>query len=414
VRNLTRPAPFVLVVVLLVLAACSSSDYETDPPPPTTPLQLLPLFGNGLITEVGDTSLPLQLWVLDLDHRPVPGVAVTWSVAAGLGAAIPLADTTDATGIARARFLATADTGTRVVTARVAGSVDSAWFTLRVLPPCAVGRLATGQVLDTTFADGPCRLHQFDLLISAGQAYFITQTHQADSARGGLDQVDPILALWQITPGIPIRADRGRFLTFSDDEGGDRNAELFLVAPENGSIRIVAGTFGGSNGLGGSRLAIATCPVIPVTATMGTATYQLSATSTEGCLRHRTPGGSAYRFLSVPIRASERLTIRVTSEAFTPVWDAFANWDVYGFNDGLPGTVVGSGSTRIVTADQAGIVTIAIGGSVPTATGEFSLTIAREGGGTSPASDAGSSQPPLDVCAKLGDAAAAWRGRLCD
>ena len=348
------------------------------PPPPG--VRIVPWFGEGLIAVVGDTSVALQARVVTDDGQftGISGATVTWRVVSGPGEMVAIDDTTDGAGLARARYVATSDTGTRVVVAYLAGTSDSALFRLRALPPCPVATVSVGQTIDSALAGGVCDRGEFDLEAVAGQAYFITYTHRPDPAQGGLDRVDPILALWEGIAGRTVQFGRDPLLTVSDDEGGGRNSELFFVAPKSTNLRIQALTFGGPNGLGGYRLKVEACPILPVAADPGAATYSLPAAASGPCLRHHEGVTSAYRFLSIPVAAGEKVTIRVASADFIPVWDAFPDWATFGESGGQVETMVGTDRSRVVMAFEAGVVTIAVGGTTPEAAGDFILTIARE------------------------------------
>lgn len=331
--------------------------------------------GNGQIVAIGDTSTALVLEVQDSLHLPLAGLPVTWQVVTGPGTITP-ADTTDALGRVSARYFATLDTGTRVVQARV-GAIDSVRFALRVLPPCHVGVVLIGGVVDSTLSGaGPCNQGEFEISLVAGQAYFLTETHHPDPTHNDVDFVDPLLYLWQAFDARPVRQDRSKFLVYSDDEGGDLNSELFFIAPATGFYRAIAGSLA-DVGFGGYRFSVEACPVIPAAIESGTHTYALPAISPTRCIRHYPAGTTNYRFLGVPVAANEQVTVTVTATDFVPVWNALANFDVYDANDFYPGTVVGSGHSRTVTSNDAGTLTLAIGGSVPTAAGNFTVTITR-------------------------------------
>jgi Big-like domain-containing protein len=352
-------------------------------------VRILAWFGEGLIAEVSDTSVALQVRVVTDDDRflGISGAAVSWRVAGGPGQMLVVDDTTDGVGLARARYIATADTGTRVVVVHLAGTRDSALFHLRVLPPCPIGTVTVGQAIDSALVGGACNRGDFDLEVVAGQAYFITYTHRPDPAQGGLDRLDPLLALWKRIAGRSVQFGRDRLLAVSDDEGGSRNSELVFVAPESENLRVQALTFGGQLALGGYRVKVETCPVIPVTADPGTATYTLPAVAAGTCLRHHQGLTSAYRLLSVPVSTGEEVTITVASADFTPVWDAFSNWASFGESGGEVETIVGTDRVRIVKVFEAGLVTIAIGGDTPAASGDFNVTIQREPPGAPLAAD---------------------------
>lgn len=331
--------------------------------------------GNGQVVAIGDTSTVLVLEVQDSLHVPIPGLPVSWEMVSGPGSVTP-GDSTDAQGRTRARYVATLDTGTRILQARV-GATDSVRFALRVLPPCQVGVVLIGGVVDSALGGaGPCNHGEFEVSLVAGQAYFLTESHHPDPAHGNVDLVDPLLFLWQPFDARPVRSDRSRFLVYSDDEGGGLNSELFFVAPTTGFFRAVAASLA-DDGFGGYRFSIEACPVIPAAADSGSHTYALPAISPTKCIRHYEGGTSNYRFLGLPIAANEQVTVTVTSASFVPVWNASANYDVYDANDFFPGTAVGSGHSRVVTASEAGTLTLAIGATDPAATGDFTVTITR-------------------------------------
>jgi hypothetical protein len=380
-RSQFRSAFSKLTPALLLLAACYTADYGPgeDPEEPTDQ-RILSWFGEGLIAVINDTSIALQARVESTDGQStsIPGVVVTWEVISGPGQMIVVNDTTDGVGISRARYLATADTGTRVVVARIGGTSDSALFHIRALPPCPVGAVTVGQTIDSALVGGEqCNNANYDLSAGAGQAYFLTYTHHPDPAQGGVDGLDPLIALWEGVAGRPVQFGRDPFLAVSDDEGEGKNAELFFVAPESVNLRLQLFTFGGPNARGGYRLKVEACPTIAVTADPGTATHTLPAIAADTCLRHHNGVTSAYRFLSLPVQAGEEITIGIASTDFVPVWDAFPNWGSFGPTGGEVGTVIGSGGARTVTVFEDGLITIAVGGNTPIAAGEFTLTIAR-------------------------------------
>ena len=326
--------------------------------------------GNGQIVAVNDTSIALGLLVLDTLHHPLSDIVVEWSVVSGPGR-VDAADTTNATGLAQTRFFATADTGTRVIQARI--GPDSVNFVLRVAPPCPVGTLAVGQVIDAVFPDGPCPHQELEMTLVAGQAYFISETHHPDPAHNNVDLVDPLMTLWQAFDPRPVRIDRSAFLAFSDDENGDFNSALFFVAPASGAYRIVAGSFANA-GFGGYRLSLERCPVIVATADTGTQTYALPAIPPGTCRRDLPGGSRGYRFLSVPVALGEELQVTVTSADFTPAWELFTNWDSY---ESFQGPAIGNGLTRLAVPSVDGLATIAIAGTTENATGNFTVTLTR-------------------------------------
>jgi hypothetical protein len=328
------------------------------------------LGGNGQTLAPNDTSILISLVVFDTAHAAIPGVVVTWSVDSGPGSVI-VADTTDAAGLAATRYFSTADTGTRFVRAEI--GPDTLRYALRVLPPCTISTLALGQVIDSTLAGGPCPHGEFAMTLAAGQAYFISETHHPDPTHGNVDFVDPVMTFWQALDPRPVRFDRSRFLAFSDDENGELNSAIFFVAPESGTFRILAGSFA-NTGFGGYRLTLEGCPVIAATADTGTQTYALPPIPAGTCLRDRVGGGVGYRFLTFPIAAEEEVNITVTSADFTPVWESFTNWDPYETGQGI---AAGNGVTRLVSASETGVATIAIAGTTEAATGNFTVTLVR-------------------------------------
>jgi hypothetical protein len=330
--------------------------------------------GNGFAEDVAvnDTSIAFGIVVLDTLHAPIPGLEVRWSMLSGPGSVIA-ADTTNAAGIALTRYFATADTGDRRVMARI--GADSVLFFLHVAPPCAVGTLAVGQAIDSVMPGPACDQGEFKITLAAGQAYFLRETHHPDPAHNNIDLVDPVLSLWQAFDDRPVRADRSAHLAFSDDDGGELNSELFFTAPAGGTYRALASSFA-RVGVGGYRVALESCPVIAATADTGTQTYTLPAIPAGTCLRHPLGRTVGYRFLSIPVTAGQLLTIRVTSTDFTPVWEAFLNWDPYESGEE---PAVGSGKVHHVIVNADGLVTIAIGGDTPTAAGQFSVTLTHTG-----------------------------------
>lgn len=334
--------------------------------------------GVGADVAVNDTSMAFGIVVLDSLHAPIPGLVVQWSMRSGPGSVIPV-DTTNNTGIAFTRYFATADTGDRRVMARI--GPDTVLFYLHVSPPCAVGTLAVGQAIDSVMPGPGCDQGEFKITLTAGQAYFLRETHHPDPAHHDVDLVDPVLSLWQAFDERPVRADRSAHLAFSDDEGGQLNSELFFTAPASGSYRALASSFA-RVGFGGYRVTLEGCPVIAATADTGAQTYTLPAIPAGACLRHPLGREVGYRFLSIPVTAGQLLTVTVTSNDFTPVWETFLNWNPYESGEG---PAVGNGLIRHIVVSADGVATIAIGGETSAAAGQFTVTLIHTGAAGPPA-----------------------------
>jgi hypothetical protein len=377
-RHAPRSAASSIAVALLALAACDSGDYG----PTRSGSGLQKVSGDDQVVAVQDTAAPLVVQVLDQNGDEAPGVAVTWTVTDGSGTLISVEDVTGAGGTASVSYVATSDTGLVTVTALI-GIKVAVSFTLHVATPCAVGALTprgpteiAGATIDSTFPVGLlCSHAEFDVPLVMGSAYFLALTHRPDPSNGGGDGVDPVLSLWKSSIAGPIGPATADLLALSDHDGGDRNSEIFFVAPVSGTYRLVAGhrvpLLPGGYRVTGER-----CPVIAPAPIVGVQTYTLPAIPAGMCIRHYAPGAtSQYRFVSVPTDSLELLTISVTSTDFTPVWQAFMDWDPR--NVEWPGPIVGNDSTRTLTVYPDGRLTIAIGGTTPTASGDFTLTVTR-------------------------------------
>ena len=86
--------------VVLEALACGGNGGGTTPPGP--PVDLLKHAAGDNQSWYFNNPLPTALSVtaVDVDGRPVPGVAITWAVATGDGTVTPTQSTTNASGVA--------------------------------------------------------------------------------------------------------------------------------------------------------------------------------------------------------------------------------------------------------------------------------------------------------------------------
>lgn len=114
-------------------AACSSDDEDTLGPNIAAAIAVSA--GNNQSDVLGDTLADsVEVRVTNSRGNPVTGAAVTWAVTAGGGTVAPTTSTTNADGIARAKWvLGGAGIGANTLTATVGGVATPATFTATAL-----------------------------------------------------------------------------------------------------------------------------------------------------------------------------------------------------------------------------------------------------------------------------------------
>lgn len=252
---------------------------------------------------------------------------------------------------------------------------------------CSQGTLVPGQVIEGRLTEHSCRFDYFfwngytqpyeswTVQLTQGRAYMFYMAPVPDAKAEGLNEVDPMLALYgKDGQGNSIP------LALSDDDGDGAsgyNSEFWFVAPRSGSFQVLAMAYDWDE-FGGYRLEMQECPVLGRLKGAGTYTFPLPSSP---CIRHNAPDGvSTYSFLSVAADSFEAITVGIDNdradaeyEMFGPGFDTYANIynesssDSYSQNGGsatvfmsdIPGLVsIGVGSTEF---DQPGTLTVTLG-----------------------------------------------------
>lgn len=221
------------------------------------------------------------------------------------------------------------------------------------------------------------------LSVDAGRAYLLRMSPRPDADRNGRDGLSPLLTVF-------TRGDGGTSLPLSistEGDGDGRDAELFFVAPERGTLQVVTSGYDPITEyeyLGGYRLTAEACPVLGAVADTGTSTFTLQPSpcirGTKDRLEYQ---GDTIAYNFITIKANPWETIRITANGsdFTPAMELFGpRADTYGrlTSSAQYDRFIGEGTREFNFYTDGGALTVAIAASRITGPSrQFTLRVTR-------------------------------------
>ncbi|MCC7004110.1 MAG: hypothetical protein IT357_18290 [Gemmatimonadaceae bacterium] len=258
---------------------------------------------------------------------------------------------------------------------------------------CSAGTLRPGQPRRSALNEDSC-IEQYNLWSNndvayeshtlqtdEGQAYMVSVAKRPDLTRNGRNGLYPVLTAWgRGTGGVAAP------LALSEGDAANAGAELFFVAPRRSALQLVVSSYDDAaeyEYLGGYEIAAQRCPVLRLNADTGSTALTLKDSPCVRSTEHRMEYGGdtlAYNFITIAVKAGERLSFRATAADFTPAWEAFGpSTDTYGYL-GYPGArsrYLGEES-RSLDFLQDGTMTLAIGAiNVTGPSKQFTLHVTR-------------------------------------